>query len=83
MGCFFNKLLNKREHEECPKPLWKLKITDQEFIELRELLAQRNRTINVENPFDSVREECTLFLLSIGEDYMMGGLMILIGCMML
>lgn len=61
MGCFFNKLLNKKGNEDCPKPLWKLKITDQEFIELRELLAKRNRTINVENPFDSVREECTLF----------------------
>ena len=61
MGWFFNKLLNKKGNEDCPKPLWKLKITDQEFNELRELLAQRNRTINVENPFDSVREECTLF----------------------
>lgn len=61
MGWFFNKLLNKKGNEDCPKPLWKLKITDQEFNELRELLAKRNRTINVENPFDSVREECTLF----------------------
>ena len=71
MGEIFNTILKNRGIEDiaqCPKPLWKLKITDQEFEELRACLKDianagivqnRNRR---RNPFDDVCTECTLFL---------------------
>ncbi len=70
MGEIFNTILKNRGIEDitqCPKPLWKLKITDQEFEELRACLKDianagivqnRNRR---RNPFDAVCTECTLF----------------------
>ena len=58
---YFESILQKRGLEECPLPLWKLKITEEEFKELRDLLEKRTHVINLENPFNSVCKECTLF----------------------
>ena len=41
--------------------LWKLKITEEEFKELRDLLEKRTHVINMDNPFITLRKECTLF----------------------
>ena len=38
---YFDNILHKRGYDKCPLPLWKLKITDEEFKELRELLEKR------------------------------------------
>ena len=37
---YFDSLLKKRGYEKCPLPLWKLKITKEEFDELRNLLEK-------------------------------------------
>ena len=37
---YFESLLEKRGYQECPLPLWKLKITDEEFEELRKILKK-------------------------------------------
>lgn len=58
---YFDSLLRKRGLSECPLPLWKLKITDEEFMELRELLELRTHDRNMDNPFISVCRESTLF----------------------
>lgn len=71
MGDVFNRILRNRGIEdikECPKPLWKLKITDQEFEELRVCLQDRANANagnvlhrNRRNIFNDVCTECTLF----------------------
>ena len=58
---YFESILQKRGLKECPLPLWKLKITEEEFKELRELLEKRTHVINMENPFITLCKECTLF----------------------
>lgn len=58
---YFESLLHKRGLEECPLPLWKLKITEEEFKELRDLLERRTHVINLENPFITVCKESALF----------------------
>ena len=60
---FFDTLLKKRELDECPLPLWKLKITDEECKELRILLENQTHLLNTycSNPFITLRKECTLF----------------------
>ena len=58
---YFDNILHKRGYEKCPLPLWKLKITDEEFRELREILEKRTHIINLENPFITVCIESTLF----------------------
>lgn len=39
---YFETILQRRGLEECPLPLWKLKITEEEFKELRDLLEKKN-----------------------------------------
>lgn len=58
---FFNKILEERGLEKCPLPLWKLKITEDEFKDLRDLLEKRTHVINMENPFITVCKESALF----------------------
>lgn len=58
---FFDVLLSRRNLENCPLPLWKLKVTDEEFQELRKILEARTHIINLEDPFRSHRREATLF----------------------
>ena len=60
---YFDKILKKRDLETAPLPLWKLKITDEEYQELKEELRQltlRHRN-NCDNPFICRTRECTLF----------------------
>lgn len=59
--CYLESLLEKRELEECPLPLWKLKLTDDEFEGLRKSLELRTHLCNVANPFLKVRKDCALF----------------------
>ena len=59
---YFDSLLKKRGLEECPLPLWKLKITEEEFKDLRELLEKQTHVMSMcNNPFITLRKECTLF----------------------
>lgn len=58
---YFESILQKRGLDECPLPLWRLKITDEEFKELRDLLEKRTHVINLENPFITVCKESALF----------------------
>ena len=46
---YFDNILYNRGYEKCPLPLWKLKITDEEFKELQEILEKRTHIINMEN----------------------------------
>lgn len=58
---YFESILKKRGLDECPLPLWKLKITEEEFKELRKLLEKRTHIINMDNPFITMCKEATLF----------------------
>lgn len=59
---YFDSLLKKRGLEECPLPLWKLTITEEEFKDLRELLEKQTHVMSMcNNPFITLRKECTLF----------------------
>ena len=51
---YFDNILYNRGYAKCPLPLWNLKIPDEEFKELQEILAKRTHIINMENPFLSV-----------------------------
>lgn len=44
---YFDSLLKKRRLEECPLPLWKLKITEEEFKDLRELLEKQTHVMSM------------------------------------
>ena len=46
---YFDSLLKKRGLEECPLPLWKLKITEEEFKDLRELLEKQTHVMSMCN----------------------------------
>lgn len=56
---YFDNILKIRGLEECPLPLWKLKITEEEFEELRVLLEKRTHV--EKDPFDCVCREAALF----------------------
>lgn len=58
MKSFFDSLLDNRHYEECPLPLWKLKITDEEYKALKEFLEQRTYE---GHPFKKFRKESVLF----------------------
>jgi hypothetical protein len=57
---YFESILEKRNLTECPLPLWKLKITDEEYDELKTLLEKRTHFLSDE-PFKLYRKECALF----------------------
>lgn len=59
----FNELLRKRNLDNCPLPLWKLKITQAEYDELKQLLEglSHRQTHNCPNPFITHQRECALF----------------------
>lgn len=58
---YFETILEKRGYDKCPLPLWKLKISDEEFEELRSVLEKRTHIINVEDPFNLYKKDATLF----------------------
>ncbi len=60
---YFDELLKKRNLTECPLPLWKLKITQTEYDELKQQLEQLSHrpTHNCPNPFITHQRECALF----------------------
>lgn len=58
---YFDNLLEKRGLNNCLLPLWKLKLTEEEFQELRAILEARTHIINTDDPFRPLRRECTLF----------------------
>lgn len=58
----FDNLLAKRELTKWnAEPLWKLKVTDEEYEELRLLLEQRTHVHTTYNPFGCHTRECALF----------------------
>lgn len=62
MMSYLDSLLKKRGLKECLLPLWKLKITEEEFKELRELLEKQTHVMSMcNNPFITLSKECTLF----------------------
>lgn len=62
MMSYLDSLLKKRGLKECLLPLWKLKITEEEFKELRELLEKHTHVMSMcNNPFITLSKECTLF----------------------
>lgn len=59
---YFEELLSKRNLSECPLPLWRLKITDEEYESLRLLLREETRFFSYyETPFRKLRKEACLF----------------------
>lgn len=57
---FFDSLLQKRGLDSCPLPLWRLKITDDEYQELRSILERCTHTPG-RFAFTQVRKEAALF----------------------
>lgn len=59
----FDKILQSRGLDKCPTPLWKLKITDHEYAELKELLGYRTHLYYApeENRFHKCARECAIF----------------------
>lgn len=59
---YFDSLLEKRGLDACPLPLWKLKVTDEEYKELRELLQQAARFHGYASSyFSGLHREASLF----------------------
>lgn len=69
---YFESLLQTRRKTECPLPLWKLKVTDEEFDELRNLLEKRTHILST-NPFKGMSKECTLFFAEYWRRHYAGG----------
>lgn len=57
---YFESIIKKKKLEEC-LPLWKLKITDEEFEELRKFLEKQTHNTTMINPFLTMCKECALF----------------------
>ena len=57
---FFDTLLAKRGYETTPLPLWKLKVSDSEYGELKSLLSKAARGWE-SSPFHYLRKECALY----------------------
>lgn len=57
---FFDTLLQKRGLEKCPLPLWRLKVTDDEYRELHDILEKCTHSI-ARFAFVEVRREAALF----------------------
>ncbi len=57
------KILERKGRQECPLPLWKLKITEQDYEDLRVSLRDiaLSRSYHFSNPFLKVATDCTLF----------------------
>ncbi len=60
---YFDELLEKGDRKSRKLPLWKLKITEEEYLGLILCLRQRviNRSLNCNNPFMANTKECALF----------------------
>ena len=60
---YFDELLEKGTRKSRMLPLWRLKITDEEYIGLIHCLRQRviNSGLNCSKPFMASTKECTLF----------------------
>lgn len=59
---YFDSLLEKRGLDVCPLPLWKLKVTDEEYEELRGLLQQAARFHGYASSyFSGLHREAALF----------------------
>lgn len=59
----FKQILQDRGLNKCPLPLWKLKLTQQEYEALREELKLKalSRTYHFNNPFTRLKKEAALF----------------------
>jgi hypothetical protein len=55
----FDTILANHHLEKCPLPLWRIKVTDDEYETLKLTLAKETRMIG-RMPFMSVTRECTL-----------------------
>ncbi len=55
---YFDDLLKVRNLTECPLPLWKLRVTDKEYENLKDLLQQHARMYR---SFTTVQKEAALF----------------------
>jgi len=59
---YFESLLKKKEFEQCPLPLWKLRLTDDEYEELRKFLREGTEPRNTYmRPFFNLKKEAALF----------------------
>lgn len=59
---YFDSLLQKRGLKKCPLPLWKLKVTNEEYSELKKELRECTRwTCYGSNPFEHHEKESALF----------------------
>lgn len=59
---YFDNLLDKRSIDTCKLPLWKMKITEEEYEELRGILEKQTHSANRNaNPYITLTKECALF----------------------
>lgn len=63
MGVVFQTIIKSRGLTECTKPIWKLKISDSEYEDLRAVIAKQINisSPDISNPFFTVCKEATLF----------------------
>jgi len=57
---YLDTLLTRRGYDRVPLPLWRLKVTDAEYLELRALLAGAARG-HGEHIFHALKKECALY----------------------
>ena len=76
MATYFDKILGKRGLNVCPTPLWKLKITDEEYDELKKSIKQFivHPSPHCSNPFITITRECALFYAEYWRREFSGGL---------
>ena len=55
----FDSILANHHLERCPLPLWRIKVTDEEYEELKRTLSKETR-IPGKMPFMGLARECTL-----------------------
>lgn len=59
MSNYIDELLQSRGLTECPTPLWRLKIKDEEYVELKKRLVEAAN--DTKNSFFSCCKDCALF----------------------
>lgn len=58
---YLSQLLNRRGLTTVPLPLWRLKLTDEEYHDLRTILKNESELHTGRMPFGDCAEECALF----------------------
>lgn len=72
----FDKILNNHKLNRCPEFLWQIKVTDDEFQQLKELIKVKAKlqTRNCNNHLVTIGRECALYFAEYWKREYMGGI---------